>query len=627
MRLAKLANIHLFTELRERVFVKCTSSRCNSFVCSKICCELDLSCAKPAGIRLSVVFLPPTVSVGRATQMHHHHGSQLLNPSSNVLTSYYRSNETARHSHTMSRRKLAVCVSTSKPSSSLSSGGGGSIVMLCPQTGTVLSSLRASGDNSSKSLLGISSLSLFPQHYTTLGPPLMIGYGGTTTKRDDTYAMLLSLRPASSPPLIHWKSRLPEAQLSAGLLVSPCGNYIVGGGTSGNLFVWNALGGTLYRSVKAHYRSVTTMAWSDCGSFLVTGGADGMIHVFSLLNLVEKDTGVTVTPIRTWSVHHLPVTALVAMPSGRMIASSEDGQVVMMELFSEKILFTIQMPHAIRTLAHCSGRLFAGAVQGSIYMIDLDEYAIHQTAQLGVTVKHVSRVRTHEDEVFSADRSEAYKTELLGHEKKITSLAVFEDDDCEWLVSGDDAGEVRMWDLQSRGCVRVIRPWSLSVAAAAKRTSTSGKPQAKQALHPITSILIVPRDEATENSEIAFGGDASKEGKGKTGIVSLVSPLQRYPDRVGDAEEDKGAWIPVPFLQPKRARSEVADQSTLSLLETLKSSTKRPRVETSEGTANQESKNNDVERLQRELEEAKSTIKRWEQVNNTLMAKLNQTES
>ncbi len=464
----------------------------------------------------------------------------------------------------------------------------------------------------------------------------MIGYGGTTTKRDDTYAMLLSLRPASSPPLIHWKSRLPEAQLSAGLLVSPCGNYVVGGGASGNLFVWNALGGTLCRSVKAHYRSVTTVAWSDCGSFLVTGGADGMIHVFSLLNLVERDTGVTVTPIRTWSVHHLPVTALLAVPSGRMIASSEDGQVVMMELFSEKTLFTIQMPHAIRALAHCSGRLFAGAVQGSIYMIDLNEYAIHQTAQLGVTVKHVARARTGEDEVFSADRSEAYKTELLGHEKKIMSMAVFEDDDdCGWLVSGDDSGEVRMWDLQSRACVRVIRPWSMSVAAAAKRTSTTpGKPQATQAFHPITSILIVPRGEATEFSEITFGGDASKETKGKTDIVSLVSPLQKYPDRVGDAEKDKGAWIPVPFLQPKRARSEVTDQSTLSLLEAIKSSgTKRPRMGAGEDIANQESKNavsgqsDDVERLQRELEEAKSTITRWEQVNNTLMAKLNQTES
>lgn len=502
--------------------------------------------------------------------------------------------------------------------------------MLDPQTGSVLSSLRASGDNSSKSLLGISSLSLFPEHYTTLGPPLIIAYGGTTTKRDDTYGMLLSLRSASSPPLIDWKSRLPEAQLSAGLLVSPCGNYIVGGGASGTCFVWNALGGTLCRSFKAHYRSVTAMAWSDCGNFLVTGGADGMIHVFSLLHLVEKDSDDTVTPIRTWSVHHLPVTALLAMPSSRMVASSEDGQIVMLELFSAKIIFTIQMPHAIPALAHCNGRLFAGAIQGSVYLIDVDLYAMHQTAQLGVTVKHVARTGTHEDQVFSADRSEAYKTELLGHEKPITSLAVLSEDDCEWLVSGDDAGEVRIWDIQSRGCIRVIRPWSHSVAVAAKPPSTTtGKPAAKQLLHPVTSITIVPREEAVDKSESAFGGDGAKEGKTKTGIVSLVSPLQRFTDRLGDDADETSAWIPVPFLQPKRGRADVPDQDAASAFGALEEmDSKRPRTEAAgvpTQVNNNDGQSDEVLRLQRELEEAKSTIQRWENVNGKLMAKLNQS--
>jgi len=451
--------------------------------------------------------------------------------------------------------------------------------MLCPHTGSVLTSLRASGDNSSKSLLGISSLSLFPEQYTTLGPPVMMAYGGTTTKHDDTYGMLLSLRSASSTPLIHWKSRLPEAHLSAGLLVSPCGNYIVAGGASGTCFIWKALGGTLCRSVKAHYRSVTSIAWSDCGNFLVTGGADGMVHAFSSLQLVEKNDGKTVTPIRTWSVHHLPVTCLLAMPSGRMVAASEDGQIVTMELFSEKTIFTIQMPHAIRALAHCSGCLFAGAVQGSVYMIDLDLYAMHQTAQLGVTVKHMTRTGTHEDEIFSADRSEAYKTELLGHEKPITALAVFTEDDCEWLVSGDDAGEVRMWDLQSRGCVRVIRPWSHSVTAAAAKAST-GKPPAKQASHPVTSILIVSRNETVDVPESGFD-NGSKQGKVKTGVTNLVPPLQRFTDRVSDAADEKSAWIPVPFLKPeKRLRAEAAGQVTVYTHNAIHiAGSKRPRVE------------------------------------------------
>ena len=356
-----------------------------------------------------------------------------------------------------------------------------------------------------------------------------------------------------------------------------------------------------------------------------------MVHVFSLLDLVEKNDK-TVTPIRTWSVHHLPVTHLLTMPSGRMIAASEDGQIVMMELFSEKVVFTIQMPHAIRALAHCTGRLFAGAAHGSVYLIDLDLYAMHQTSQLGITVKHIPRAETHEDQVFSADSSEAYKTELLGHEKPITSLAVFTEDDCEWLVSGDDAGEVRLWHLQSRGCVRVIRPWANSVAAAPKTSSTSsGKSPAKQTLHPVTSILIVPREETADKPDLAFHA-GSKERKTKTGIVTLIPPLQRFIDRLCDTADEKKASIPVPFLQPKRGHFETAGPDAASVFGIIKGAgAKRLRAEEAGAAAKAEpsvaGQSEELLRLTRELEEAQSTIQRWEEVNNTLMTKLKQSQS
>ena len=524
----------------------------------------------------------------------------------------------------MSCRKL-VCVSTSNPSLSVTpGGGGGSITILCPHTGSILSSVRVTGDNSSKTVMGVSSLSLFPEHYVTLGPPLMLGYGGTTTKRDDTYGMLLSLRSASSPPLVHWKCRLPEAQLSCGIMISPCGNYIVGGGASGTCFVWSALGGALLVSVKAHYRSIISMAWSDCASFLVTGGADGIVHVFSLLDLVERERRQTVSPIRTWSVHHLPVTALLTMPSGRMISSSEDGQLVMMELFSQKVLFTIQMPHAIRALAHCSGRLFTGGMQGIIYLIDLDQYAVQQTAQLGVVVKHDLGMKTLEDQLFSTDRSEAYKAELLGHEKPITSLAILKEDRCEWLISGDEAGEVRIWDLESRGCVRVIQPWAYSATATTVNTSKTATSPTKQLLHPVTSILIVQQNDEAEKNESSFGnfGARTKEGKMRTDIVNLIPPLQRYTDRQDDGADERSEWIPVPFLQPKRAQVAPMHRDNMFTYTALQSqSSKRSRFqEPSNDGAPFEAKdsNNDhikpgeeadeVSRLQKELEEARSII-------------------
>jgi hypothetical protein len=292
-------------------------------------------------------------------------------------------------------------------------------------------------------------------------------------------------------------------------------------------------------------------------------------------------------------------------------------------------------------------------VQGSVYLIDLDQYAVHQTAQLGVTVKHVSRIKTHADQIFSSDRSEAYKAELIGHEKPITSLAVLREDNSEWLISGDEAGEIRVWDLESRGCVRVIRPWAHSTtatatsdtpktAAASSTPKTAASSSMKQALHPVTSILIVPQDEDADKKDSSFAslGAGTKESKQKTDIINLISPLQRFTDRQDDGADEKSAWTPVPFLPPKRGRVAAMNRDRASAYAALQhQSSKRPRIakafdnggslETDGGTnvGDQPGEQNDeVMRLQKELEEARSTIQRWEQVNNKLMTKLKQSQ-
>jgi WD40 repeat protein len=219
--------------------------------------------------------------------------------------------------------------------------------------------------------MGISSLSLFPSSFNSNNNTrLAIAYGGSSVKKGDNNAMLISIRQAASPPILHWKCRLPETEMSGGLIVSPCGYYIVGGGASGSCYVWTSLGGKLLTTFKSHYRACTCLEWSDCGRYLVTGGADGMIHMFSLMNLVDVSTRSSrrgVSPMHTFSVHHFPVTSLIQLPSGRMASASEDGQVLVLELFSRLILLNIHLPHGIKSMAHENGRLFFGSIQGTVY--------------------------------------------------------------------------------------------------------------------------------------------------------------------------------------------------------------------------------------------------------------------
>jgi hypothetical protein len=224
------------------------------------------------------------------------------------------------------------------------------------------------------------------------------------------------------------------------------------------------------------------------------------------------------------------------------------------------------------------------------------------------------------------------------------SLVILSEDHCEWLISGDEAGEVRIWDLDSRGCVRVIRPWAhLATATATVDTSKTATSPTKQALHPVTSILIVPQEDEADKHESLFGsfGARTKEGKTWTDIVNLISPLQRYADRQDDGADRQSAWTPVPFLQPKRGRVVSMNRDNLFTYTALQNqSSKRPRLaepSNDGGPFEVNDSNNclvkpgkqadEVSSLQKELEEARSTIQRWEQVNNTLAAKLKQSQS
>jgi pre-rRNA-processing protein IPI3 len=61
------------------------------------------------------------------------------------------------------------------------------------------------------------------------------------------------------------------------------GHFIVGGGASGRVYVWEVSTGRLLRSWPAHYKSVTCLVFSDDDSLLISGGDDGIVSVWPLV--------------------------------------------------------------------------------------------------------------------------------------------------------------------------------------------------------------------------------------------------------------------------------------------------------------------------------------------------------
>ena len=474
-----------------------------------------------------------------------------------------------------------------------------------------------------------------------------------------------------------WRTKPPEP-LSSNVCVSPCGTFVLAGAKSGRCYVWNALGssgsgggassrassssssassssgGELIRIWTAHNRPVTGISFSSDGSLVLTAGQDGIVNAFALLDVVSSSSdGPTdavdnsIRPVRTFSEHHLPISSLIALPSNRAVSVSSDRQAIVMELCSGSTLARIVLPASIRcvTSDEAGRRLYAGGDDGVVYCVDLDVVAVKETAEsativgigggggggasalslsgskLGETILGIKAGRSSAgDASSSADGRNGGVSELRGHSRAITALAVIDGVGGKGLlVSGSEEGSLRVWDLRTRACARVVQPWG----GGAGDTSSSC---------PVSSILVVPR---------------GRGGGSGTDALDLFRPLQRFPNDKPIAcvipvlasnkntalvrrwEGNENAEAPT-IQAPKRPRTTSNNTSAMSPLVSEKPAQDEDENDEDDGflamDSDAPSKNNNQDEekavLRKELEEARATIARWEKVNNKLAKKL-----
>lgn len=447
--------------------------------------------------------------------------------------------------------KQSLLIATSRPPAVTTSGTGGTLNIIDLQTGSLQASTRLQGGDlqHSKQQLGLQSLSLFPLPPDKPAGTMAIAYGINEKKENDSFAILMTIRNSDElsihqNPVAHWRCRLPEI-MSAGLVVSPVtSRHIVGAGASGSLYVWDVWnqGNIIRTAPNVHYRAISCMIWSkpmvpeqtvvspwDC--HLITGGADGMVHVFTHADLVEdtsdEDSSTKLAPVRTWSRHQLAVKALVALEGNRFASSGDDGLVLLMDISSESVLLSVQLPNGIHALAHDEGRILAGTVKGTIHRIEIDEYAAERAEAKGALLVH-------------QEPSKGKLMELKGHTRPISALAILSEDE---FVSGDEAGVIRVWDHDR--CIRVIKPWNSggSSSTETQPSSSRGSKPTPPPIRPVSAIHVLNYYQG-ESTKSPLGFVNSRPTKSTEGWPSLCSPLQKYP-----ASDDSQYSIPIPFAK------------------------------------------------------------------------------
>ncbi|ERM93812.1 protein ROOT INITIATION DEFECTIVE 3 isoform X2 [Amborella trichopoda] len=378
------------------------------------------------------------------------------------------------------------------------------------------------------------------------------------------------IQNSNSGAIFYWSWNKPQPVIKSfpvepikPLASNADGTYIVGGGSSGTIYLWEVASGKMIRKWSAHFRAVTCLVFACDESLLISGAEDGMVMVWSLLKILD-DAGSSVHREHSFSGHSLPITDIVCGFGGcnsTIVSSSEDYTCKVWSLLTG-LLRTVKFPSVINSVQLDAGEyaLYAGSRDGKIYVADLNSgHSSHS--------------------IYGADIVCA----LSDHSKAVTSLAFSMDGFS--LVSGSEDGTVRVWDVVSSQCIRIF----------------------KHGKGPINNVLIVQLRTSLSDPSLARMSN-SILGKNR---FSLPSPLEKYLSKRDENPDGSINVGPVVALRSNPFHS--LDGQSFNSLTVLLNQIKELQQQGSSATSQME-----LERLKSDLGRAMQMVQRWQDVYQDL---------
>lgn len=220
------------------------------------------------------------------------------------------------------------------------------------------------------------------------------------------------------------------------LASSSCGKFLALG-IQEKVFILEVFSGKIVNVLTRHLQNLSCIKFSSNDRYLITASDDSLILVWDFNEVLNTDREY-LKPIFTWNAHSMKINDLyVSNITERVVSVSSDQTCKIWNLSGESSIpsqnFLFQAVPTSCVFDNLETYLYVGFVNGTI---------------LGISIKTL----LHETDKLMTDSMD--NKSFLGHNKNITCLSISLDDFT--MASGSDDCSIRIWDTQSRQCIKII---------------------------------------------------------------------------------------------------------------------------------------------------------------------------